>query len=338
MKILSKVIATIISLVALGSNAGTIWDDGGSTYNWSEAANWNTPTGIPTTGANVSFGSSGTYVTTNINPTVGLITLNRSGSFSINGPGTITINTGVTTGRNNRTYTINAPLTFGNNNTWTNLNSGTALNINGAIDTATHNLTINNTGTVNLNSSINSTGNLVKSGSGTLNINTNNEKFSALTLSSGTLGLDFKTITVDGNATFTGGTLRLSVSSPTNNGQVIAGNTTTGNISLGNGTTFLSLSSSGYIAANTDRIWLLINNSNGSTTGYFNGLTEGTAMSIGGQTMYVRYGANYSTGDMFGGNDVMLCIPEPSSVITLLLGFSIFIFYYPKSNKPFVYS
>jgi hypothetical protein len=322
----------LMALESFVSFAGTTWDDGGSTWNWSEAANWNKPNGIPASGADVSFGSGGTYVTTDINPTVGLVTLNRNGNFAINGPGIITINTGFTTERNNRVYTIGSPIVFGNNNTWTNLNARTTLTVNSNVDTANYDLTINNTGIINLNSSVSSYGDLIKSGTGILNINTNNEKFGSLTLNSGTLGLDFKTITLDSNATFNGGTLRLSVGNSTTYGQIIAGNTMSGNISLGNGTTLLSLSFTGYVAQDFDKIWLLNNNSNGSTSGYFTGLTQGSSIVIGGITMYMFYNADYGTGSLFGGNDILLAVPEPSSALTLLLGCSFVLLVRPQRS------
>jgi hypothetical protein len=306
----------LLILFSICINAGTVWDDGGATYNWSEAANWNNPAGIPGNGANISFGSNGTYVNADISPTVGLITFNRQGDFIVNGPGTITINTGITTTRNNRTYTINAPITFGNNNTWTVNNAGTILNINGLINTNGYNLTGTGAGTINLNTAVNSGGNLTYSGTGRLNLNTYNEEFHALTLSSGTVALDFKTLTLDGNATFTGGTVRLSINN-SGSGQIIAGNTETGNVSLGNGTTTLALNTSGFTPTNTDIYWIVLNNSNGLTSGYFAGFAPGSTIIVNGVTMYWYYGANYSTGSLFGGNDICLSaqLPEPSTCI-----------------------
>jgi hypothetical protein len=324
-----KIILSLLFATVYVANAGTIWDDGGYTYNWSEAGNWNNPNGIPGTGADVSFGNSGTYVDADISPTVGLITFSRQGNFIINGPGTITTNTGIAVSRNNRTYTINAPLSFGNDNTWTNLQARSTLDINGLVNTNGFDLTINNTGIINLDTAVVSTGALIKDGAGILNVNTYNQQFVSLTVNSGTLALDYKTMTLDGNVTLTGGILRVSVGSPTNNGQIVA----SGDISLGNGTTALSLSSAGYSALSTDQIWLMINDSSGMTTGYFSGLTEGSLVVVGGQNMYIRYGADYGTGNMFGGNDVMLCVPEPSTMILLALGSSVFLVKRRKSSS-----
>jgi len=297
-----KILLLILLFICNVTISGTIWDAGGNANtNWSRAQNWS-PNGTPTANANVSFGNAGSIATVDSNRTVGTITFNRNANFTINGTSTLTINNGISATRTGRTYTISSLLNLGGTNIWSTSTTSTTLNINSAI-TSNQSVTINGTGTVNLN--------------------TNNQQFGSLTLNDGTLGIDYKTITLDGNTTFTGGTLRLNVLSESNHGQIIAGNSTTGNASLGNGTTNLILNSTGYYALDTDKIWLLINNSNGLTSGYFNGFNEGNIVSVGDINMRVYNNADYSTGNLFGGNDILLTIPNiPEPTTILLFGLS----------------
>ena len=296
-----KLIFTFLLLFVVCVNAGTIWDGGNnSNTNWSRVQNWS-PNGVPGNGSNVSFGTGGSIATVDSNRTVGTITFNRIANFTINGTSTLTVNNGITTTQAN-IYTISSLLNLRGTNTWT---------------TSTNS-------TLNINSAIVSNQSVIINGSGTVNLNTNNEQFGSFILNGGTVGLDYKTLTLDGNVTTTGGTIRISVLSETNHGQIIAGNTTTGNVSLGNGTTNLTLDSTGYTALDSDRIWLLINNSNGLTSGYFNGYNQGATVNVGGVNMYVFNNADYASGSLFGGNDILLAVPEPTTVLLFGIG-SIFL-------------
>lgn len=111
-------------LLAPGAHAQTTWDGGGANTNWSTAANWDKDT-APSAGASLTFGSGGSTATLDGSYSVGTLTFNRAGDFTINRAAgssfALTINTGITVSlqnRTNRTYTISTPLILGGDNLW----------------------------------------------------------------------------------------------------------------------------------------------------------------------------------------------------------------------------
>jgi hypothetical protein len=118
-----------------------------------------------------------------------------------------------------------------------------------------------------------------------------------------------------------GGTYGLDVNGAaegTQYGQVLV---TSGNVDLGNGVATLTLGSTGYTPGTGDFIWILNNSGTGATSGYFNGLSEGSMVSIGGADFYIYYNAQYGTTNLTGGNDVVLAaVPEPAALGILVGG------------------
>lgn len=161
----------------------------------------------------------------------------------------------------------------------------------------------------------------VQSGA-TFKLNGYDQQVANLTDSGGTVELDYKTLTVDGSVSFAGAsTVAMSLDGTTpGNGQVIAGAGGSGSLALGDGTASLSLSTFGTFSAET-RFWLMLNNdAAGSTTGYFAGQSQGSSIDLGGVTYYFFYNADYPTGSLFGGNDILLAVPEPSALLLLFCG------------------
>ncbi|MFM7039784.1 MAG: beta strand repeat-containing protein, partial [Planctomycetaceae bacterium] len=126
------------------------------------------------------------------------------------------------------------------------------------------------------------------------------------------------TLTVDSLA-FTGGTFNVDVSDATSayDRVTVTGNNS-GSVALGNGVATLAITNSHTVAAG-DEIIIIQNNSSSDTTGYFVGYTEGSPITVGGQTWYISY--NGGTG-----NDVVLRgTPQVSGTSgndTLTLSFS----------------
>src|SRR5690349_4441466 len=78
-------VSTVLAAAGLFSPVAQAqtWDAGGAANtNWSTAANWN-PDGLPTSGANVTFGTGGSIATLDADRTVGTLTFNRDANFTI---------------------------------------------------------------------------------------------------------------------------------------------------------------------------------------------------------------------------------------------------------------
>jgi autotransporter-associated beta strand protein len=84
----------------------------------------------------------------------------------------------------------------------------------------------------------------------------------------------------------------------------------------------LSLSSTGYTAANNDLIFILLNNDSDAITGTFTGLANGSSVGmIGGMEFQISYFADFAGNSFTGGNDIaLMAIPEPSAAALAALG------------------
>ncbi len=187
-----------------------------------------------------------------------------------------------------------------------NLNGGVSggykMNLTGVTANA-KNLSV---GAVNVN------GGAVFNGSGTV---------AGLTVaSSGTAsaGQGVGSLTVNGSASF-GGNLIAEISGNTA-GTGYDQITVNGGVTLsGILTTDLNSAFKGTLS---DKLWLILNDGTDSVSGAFANLAEGaTAFSVGSIGYQIHYGANYSTGALTGGNDVVLAaVPEPAALMALAGG------------------
>ncbi|MEX2113180.1 MAG: autotransporter-associated beta strand repeat-containing protein, partial [Pirellulales bacterium] len=145
------------------------WDGGGNNNNWNAANNWS-PNGVPVNNgtANVTF--SGTTRLTpklNVNRSVASVTFDSAaGEFVIDGPRTLTINSGGILSNAAGTESINNNVILGANQSWTVTNSGSTLAVGGDIS-----------GSFSLN----------KAGAGTLTLSGDNTYSGGTTISGGTL-------------------------------------------------------------------------------------------------------------------------------------------------------
>jgi len=147
-----------------------------------------------------------------------------------------------------------------------------------------------------------------------------------VTVNSGSLAPGSSTgiLTLQNGLTFTGGAFDVEINGP------VAGSlydqllVTGGNVALGSGVADLALSGAG--AGLGEYYWIINNTGAGSTTGSFAGLAEGTLFeALSGTRFTIYYGANFATGQLAGGNDVLLlsAVPEPGSVVLLLVGLGV---------------
>ena len=96
---------------------------------------------------------------------------------------------------------------------------------------------------------------------------------------------------------------------------------TGGDVQLGAGMQHLTLLPTITPAVGTE-FWIIDNTGSGATTGNFDGLPEGSLVSVGGDYFNIYYNADHATDSLTGGNDVLLVAttPEPGSAVCLLAG------------------
>jgi hypothetical protein len=122
-----------------------------------------------------------------------------------------------------------------------------------------------------------------------------------------------------GNLTLNAGTTlyaRLNGTTPgTGHDQVAV----TGTVSLGDAVLSLTLGG-GYTPAAGDKLFILTKDGTDPIQGTFAGLPEGATLTIGGSTATISYLGDSTTGNLTGGNDVVLYftpVPEPAGVLAL---------------------
>lgn len=96
----------------------------------------------------------------------------------------------------------------------------------------------------------------------------------------------------------------------------------TGAVDLGGATLALSLGN-GYVPGGTDKLFILTNDGSGAVTGTFAGLPQGSAVTVGGSTLYISYFGDSAGGALTGGNDVVLSatpVPEPATALAIAAG------------------
>ena len=133
-------------------------------------------------------------------------------------------------------------------------------------------------------------------------------------------------LTLEDGVTFYGGSFAVELNGTTAGTEYDQLLVTGGDVALGDGVTSLVVTTSGFSPDYYDFFWIINNTSttDGDTTGYFEGLEEGDLMMVEGRLLHVYYHANYDTGALIGGNDVLLTsVPEPSTV-AMLLGLAAF--------------
>ena len=152
--------------------------------------------------------------------------------------------------------------------------------------------------TANLGSTIGGSGSV-----GGLNV------LSGATLSVGTSP---GTMTVNGNVTLSGDDLVQIWGAAAGTGYdqlVVHGGTTT----LG-GTLTLDLDS--FTPGSSDKYWIILNDDSTTLSGSFSGLADGDL--VGSTGLHIYYSADYATGNLSGGNDVLLQVPEPATFVLLI--------------------
>lgn len=75
-------------------------------------------------------------------------------------------------------------------------------------------------------------------------------------------------------------------------------------------------------SADTTQLWILKNDTAGTLSGTFGNYANGASLgSHDGREWYLWYGADAATGNLTGGNDVVInTVPEPAGIV--LLGFA----------------
>lgn len=80
----------------------------------------------------------------------------------------------------------------------------------------------------------------------------------------------------------------------------------------------------GFVPSASDVFYILTRADSAPFSAYFAGLPEGSALDVGGVTMFITYQANWTgdpaTSTLTGGNDVALYVPEPASLGLMVLG------------------
>ena len=114
------------------------WDNGAGDAKWSSAANWSGNT-VTSTGGNVTIGATApTAIQLDGSREVGLLTLNKAGTFSLipSGGAILTINTGISAdGSSGASQHVSAPIFMGGHN-FMNVKTGTTLTLSGVISGA----------------------------------------------------------------------------------------------------------------------------------------------------------------------------------------------------------
>ena len=81
-------------------------------------------------------------------------------------------------------------------------------------------------------------------------------------------------------------------------------------------------------STNTTELWILNNTTAGTLTGTFGNYSNGADLgSHDGREWYLWYGADFATGNLTGGNDVVVAaVPEPSTLVLLFVGVGLVVF------------
>ncbi len=156
---------SVVTFVGTSATAPT-WSTNASSANWSAASSWS-PSSVPASGSDVTFGSGGsTSVVNTTSRTVRNVLLERGTNFVIanSGGASLTISNGITVA-DSFSYAVSAPLVLGNSNTWFVNDSGT-LQVSGAVSGGTP-LTKAGNGMLTLSGGNTFTGNILVNG-GTL--------------------------------------------------------------------------------------------------------------------------------------------------------------------------
>ncbi len=122
------------------------------------------------------------------------------------------------------------------------------------------------------------------------------------------------TLTVDGFAAL-GGNLIAEISGNKNYDQLVVN----GTVTLGG--TLTTVVASDFAAKNADLLWIIRNDGADALGGTFSNYAQGdTVFSVGSIQYKIRYGADYATGSLTGGNDVALsAVPEPGTLALLVV-------------------
>ncbi len=220
-----------------------------------------------------------------------------------------------------------------------NYNASASSTIAGAITGATNTVTVNNVATTLTLSGMNtyggattvSAGKLIVNGSVSTSITTvQNGATLGGTGTVGTLTIEAGGFHAPGNSpgiqpvgNYTqNGTLAMEINGLTAGTQHDRVDVT-GTVDITGST--LSLTSMGYTAANSDLIFILLNDSSDAITGTFAGLAEGASVgSIGGKLFNITYFANgdsMGSPSFTGGNDIaLMAVPEPSTALLGAIG------------------
>lgn len=208
------------------------------------------------------------------------------------------------------------------------------------------------------NGGINSDGGLQKSGLGTLNMTTGNNYSGGTTISAGTLRVNNTSgsatgtgpVVVQSSGTL-GGTGSIAGQVTVNAGGTISPGNSTGTLSLNNSITMSAASTYlveinsvslfdrlsvigsvnvtdsilnvilGYTPSPNDRYFLVLNDGTDPVIGTFAGLPQNALFSIGGFGYQISYQGNSSTGQLTGGNDIVIsAVPEPISLVLSAIG------------------
>jgi autotransporter-associated beta strand protein len=123
-------------------------------------------------------------------------------------------------------------------------------------------------------------------------------------------------LTIDDNVTFASGSNFSVELNGTTIGTQYDRLTVNGTVALGNATLATSI---GYTPALGHRLFIIANDGSDAITGTFNGIANGQQVSQGGYFFTVHYGADLSSGNLTGGNDVALSnfqpVPEPGTIL-----------------------